>query len=301
MRFEGKNAVVTGGGSGIGKAAAERLAAEGATVWIGDFNEATGRAVAEASGGRIRFQHTDVTKPEDIEALIHAPDSAGGIDLLFNNAGSGGGRSRIDEMPAEEWDRVQALLLRSCVMGIRHAAPIMAGKGGGAIVNTASIAGVQAGAAGIAYSVAKAGVIHLSKLAAAELGASGVRVNAVCPGLILTGIFTANPELTAEARQAINGALSARADQSQPVRKPGLPEDVAALVCFLLSDDAAFITGEHVMVDGGMSVGPRNSWDPAMGGILGGVLAGAVPGRTPPGALPFGAGGGADAARPTPA
>ena len=257
MRFEGKNAVVTGGGSGIGKATAERLAAEGATVWIGDINEATGRAVAEASGGRIRFQHTDVTKPEAIEALVHAPDAEGGVDLLFNNAGSGGGRSRIDEMPAEEWDRVQALLLRSCVMGIRHAAPIMAAKDrGGAIVNTASIAGVQAGAAGIAYSVAKAGVIHLSKLAAAELGASGVRVNAVCPGLILTGIFTANPELTAEARQAINGALSARADQSQPVRKPGLPEDVAALVCFLLSDDAAFITGAVLPVDGGLGTGP---------------------------------------------
>lgn len=284
MRFEGKRAVVTGGASGIGKATAERLAAEGATVWIGDFNEAGGRAVAEASGGRIRFQLTDVTKPEDIEALVHAPDREGGLDLLFNNAGSGGGRSRIDEMPAQEWDRVQALLLRSCAMGIRHAAPILERKGGGAIVNTASIAGVQAGAAGIAYSVAKAGVIHLSKLAAAELGAKGIRVNAVCPGLILTGIFTANPELTAETRQAINGALSSRADQSQPIRKPGLPEDVAGLVCFLLSDDAAFITGEHVMVDGGMSVGPRSSWDPAMGGILGGVLAGAVPGRVPPGA-----------------
>ena len=282
MRFDGKRAVVTGGGSGIGKATAERLAAEGAEVWIGDFNDETGRTVADASGGRIHFQHTDVTKPEDIEALIHAPDTAGGIDLLFNNAGSGGGRSRIDEMPAEEWDRVQALLLRSCVMGIRHAAPIMAGKGAGAIVNTASIAGVQAGAAGIAYSVAKAGVIHLSKLAAAELGAQGIRVNAVCPGLILTGIFTANPELTAETRNAINGALASRADQSQPVRKPGMPADIAATVCFLLSEDAAFITGEHVMVDGGMSVGPRSSWDPAMGGILGGVLAGAVPGGAQP-------------------
>lgn len=281
MRFEGKRAVVTGGGSGIGKATAERLAAEGAEVWIGDFNDETGRAVAEASGGRIRFQHTDVTKPEDIEALIHAPDGEGGMDLLFNNAGSGGGRLRVDEMTVEEWDRVQALLLRSCVLGIRHAAPIMAAKGGGAIVNTASIAGVQAGAAGIAYSVAKAGVIHLSKLAAAELGAQGIRVNAVCPGLILTGIFTANPELTPDVKQAINGALAARAGQSQPVRKPGLPEDVAGTVCFLLSDDAAFITGEHVMVDGGMSVGPRNSWDPAMGGILGGVLAGAVPGGAP--------------------
>jgi NAD(P)-dependent dehydrogenase (short-subunit alcohol dehydrogenase family) len=276
MRFEGKRAVVTGGGSGIGKATAERLAAEGAQVWIGDINAETGGAVAEASGGRIRFHHTDVTKPDEIAALIHACDDEGGIDLLFNNAGSGGGRARIDEMTSEEWDRVQALLLRSCVIGIREAAPVMAAKGGGAIVNTASIAGVQSGAAGIAYSVAKAGVIHLSKLAAAELSKDGIRVNAVCPGLILTGIFTANPELTAEARQAINAGLQARAAGSQPVRKPGLPEDVAALVCFLLSDDAAFITGEHVMVDGGMSVGPRHSWDPAMGGLLGGVLAGAV-------------------------
>lgn len=286
MRFEGKRAVVTGGGSGIGKATAERLAAEGATVWIGDFNDETGAAVADASGGRIRFQHTDVTKPEEIEALVHAPDAEGGIDLLFNNAGSGGGRSRIDEMPADEWDYVQALLLRSVAMGIRHAAPIMARKGGGAIVNTASIAGVQSGAAPIGYSVAKAGVIHLTRLAAAEVSKDGIRINAVCPGLILTGIFTANPALTPEMRQAINAGLADRAAHTQPVRKPGMPEDVAGVVCFLLSDDARFVTGEHVMVDGGMFIGPRHSWDPDAAGLFGQTMQGATPGTVTPVPLP---------------
>lgn len=276
MRFQGKRVVVTGGASGIGRATVERLVAEGATVWLGDIDEAGGRAMADASDGRIRFQRTDVTQPQDIEALVHAPDGEGGIDLLFNNAGAGGGRSRIDEMSVEEWDFCQNLLLRSVMLGIRYAAPIMAARGGGAIVNTASIAGVQSGAAGIGYSVAKAGVIHLTRLAAGEVSKDNIRINAVCPGLILTGIFTRNPALTPEMKEQINAGLAARAADTQPVRKSGLPADVAGVVCFLLSDDAAFVTGEHVMVDGGLFIGPRHSWDPTATGFFGNLTPGAV-------------------------
>src|SRR5213078_7244 len=143
MRFSGKRAVVTGGASGIGRATALRLVDEGAEVWIGDIDEAGGREIAETSNGRIHFLRTDVTVTEDIAALMAAADAAGGLDVVFNNAGAGGSRDRIDEISAEDWDRTQALLLRSVAMGIRYAAPLMTARGGGAIVNTASIAALQ--------------------------------------------------------------------------------------------------------------------------------------------------------------
>ncbi len=261
MRFAGKRAVVTGGASGIGRATALRLVSEGAEVWIGDVDEAGGRELAETSNGRIRFQRTDVTKAADIEALIVAADAAGGIDVLFNNAGAGGAREPIDQIGADDWDHAQHLLLRSVAMGIRYAAPLMAKRGGGAIVNTASIAALQTGAAPTAYSVAKAGVLHLSKMAAADLAQHNIRVNAICPGFITTNIFTAALGIEGDKRDAANQMIGGVAAQAQPIARAGRPEDIAAAVAYLASDDAAFVTGTHIVVDGGMTIGPRHSWD----------------------------------------
>jgi NAD(P)-dependent dehydrogenase (short-subunit alcohol dehydrogenase family) len=261
MRFSGKRAVVTGGASGIGRATALRLVDEGAEVWIGDIDEAGGREVAETSNGRIHFLRTDVTKVEDIEALMAAADAAGGLDVVFNNAGAGGSRDRIDEISAEDWDRTQALLLRSVAMGIRYAAPLMTARGGGAIVNTASIAALQTGAAPTAYSVAKAGVLHLTTLAAAELSRHNIRVNAVCPGFITTNIFTASLDIDGEKRAQANGMIAGIAAHAQPIQRAGRPEDIAAAVAYLASDDASFVTGTHITVDGGITIGPRHSWD----------------------------------------
>ncbi|MBA3836743.1 MAG: SDR family oxidoreductase [Sphingomonas sp.] len=266
MRFAGKRAVVTGGASGIGQATALRLVREGAEVLIGDIDEAGGREIAATSNGRITFQRCNVCEAGDIESLIHTADAAGGIDVLFNNAGAGGARARIDEISPDEWDFTQDLLLRSVALGIRYAAPLMArnneGRGGGAIVNTASIAALGTGAAPTAYSVAKAGVLHLTHMAAADLARHNIRVNAVCPGFITTNIFTAAMEIDGQARDQANAAITGIAASAQPIQRPGSPDDIAAAVAYLASEDAAFVTGTHIVVDGGMTLGPRHSWDP---------------------------------------
>ena len=262
MRFADKRAVVTGGASGIGRATALRLVQEGAEVWIGDIDVEAGRDLAATSNGRIHFLRTDVTQVDDIAALMAAADAAGGLDVVFNNAGAGGSRDTIDLISAEDWDRTQSLLLRSVAMGIRYAAPLMAARGGGAIVNTASIAALQTGAAPVAYSVAKAGVLHLTSLAAADLSRHNIRVNAVCPGFITTNIFTSSLGIDGEKRDRANGAIGAIAARAQPIQRAGRPEDIAAAVAYLASDDASFVTGTHITVDGGITIGPRHSWDP---------------------------------------
>lgn len=264
MRFSGKRAVVTGGASGIGRATALRLVEEGAEVWIGDVDVAAGQELADTSNGRIKFRRTDVCEASDIEALITEAAAAGGLDVLFNNAGAGGARAKIFEITPEEWDYTQNLLLRSVALGIRYAAPLMRARGGGAIVNTSSISALQTGAAPTAYSVAKAGVLHLTKMAAADLAQHKVRVNAVLPGFITTNIFTSAIGLEGEGRDKANAAIGAMAANAQPVQRAGRPEDVAAAVAYLASDDAGFVTGTHIVVDGGMTVGPRHSWDPSM-------------------------------------
>ena len=262
MRFSGKRAVVTGAASGIGRATVLRLVDEGAEVWAGDIDEAAGLDLAQTSNGRIHFQRTDVTKAEDIEALILAAEAAGGIDVLFNNAGAGGARAKIDAITPDEWDYTQNLLLRSVALGIRYAAPLMAARGGGAIVNTASIAALQTGAAPTAYSVAKAGVLHLTKMAAADLAQHHIRVNAVCPGFITTNIFTSAMEIAGENRDRANAVIGTLAGGAQPLQRAGVAADIAAAVAYLASDDASFVTGTHIVVDGGMTIGPRHSWDP---------------------------------------
>jgi NAD(P)-dependent dehydrogenase (short-subunit alcohol dehydrogenase family) len=259
MRFEGKRAIVTGAASGI----ALRLADEGATVLAGDIDSAGGEALAAGSGGRIAFQHTDVTDPAAIEALVATAVDGGGLDLLVNNAGAGGAREKIDAISPADWDRTHALLLRSVAMGIRYAAPALAARGGGAIVNISSVSALGTGYAPIAYSTAKAGVLHLTRLAAADLAKDGVRVNAVVPGFIVTNIFTSAVGAPAAQRDLIKQAIAGNAAQAQPVRRAGQPEDIAAAICFLLSDDASFVTGTHILVDGGLTLGTRASWDPS--------------------------------------
>jgi NAD(P)-dependent dehydrogenase (short-subunit alcohol dehydrogenase family) len=261
MRFAGRRAVVTGGASGIGRATALRLADEGAFVLVGDLDEAGGRALADGSGGRIGFRRTDVTREEDIVGLIAEADAGGGLDVLFNNAGAAGARDGIAAIAAGDWDRTQALLLRSVALGIRHAAPLMAARGHGAIVNTSSVSALGSGYAPIAYSTAKAGVLHLTRLAAAELSGAGIRVNAVVPGFIATAIFASAAGVPPERRAAADALVAGAAAGAQPIRRGGRPEDVAAAVAYLASDDAAFVTGTHILVDGGLTVGTRGSWD----------------------------------------
>ena len=261
-RLAGKAAVITGGASGIGRAAVERFVAEGARVLVGDIDEAGGAELERALGGQAAFQRCDVTSEPDIAALIDAAARRfGGLDILFNNAGAGGSRESLAEMTGEAWDFSMSLLLRSVALGMRYAIPHMKARGGGSIVNTASIAGMQAGAGPIAYSVAKAGVIHLTRVAAAELGRDNIRVNAICPGLILTNIFTPSETVPAGLAEVIKRDMRQSAPNAQPLPKAGAPEDIASAAVFFASDEAAFVTGVHMLVDGGMFTGPRQAWD----------------------------------------
>ncbi|RST32217.1 SDR family oxidoreductase [Sphingomonas ginkgonis] len=266
MRFAEQVILVTGAGSGIGRAAASAFAREGGRVYANDREAGRIEALAADQPGHIIPLPFDVTDDQAFqEAFARIDDEQGKLDVLFNNAGAAGAPARIDEIEMAEWDRTLALLLRSVAAGIRFAAPLMARGGGGAVVNTASVAAFGSGFAPVAYSVAKAGVLHLTKLAGAQLARQGVRVNAVCPGLILTGIFTesyrdAAPALAAE----VDAYMQRTAVDAQPLARPGLPEDVAEAVLFLASDAARFVTGTHLMVDGGITVGARHSWDPAL-------------------------------------
>lgn len=274
MRFAGKVAVVTGAASGIGKAAVLKLASEGAHVFAADIDEAGGQALAAASNGRIDFIRCDVTQPADIEALMNAAAAkGGGIDIVFNNAGAGGDRAPIDEITPEGWDRTMDLLLKSVAMGIRYAAPHMKGRpstknGGASIVNTASVAALGAGYSPTAYAVAKAGVLHLTKVAATDLAQYGIRVNAICPGFINTNIFTESLEVPEASKAAAKAIIADMSAHAQPVARGGQPEDIANAVAYLASEDAGFMTGTHMLVDGGLTIGQRHAWDPNEPGMF---------------------------------
>jgi len=269
MRFANKIAVVTGAASGIGKAAVLKLASEGAHVFAADIDEAGGQALAAASNGRIDFIRCDVTKPAEIEALMNeAAARGGGIDIVFNNAAAGGDRAPIDEITPEGWDRTMDLVLKSVAMGIRYASPHMKGRKGASIVNTASVAALGAGYSPTAYAVAKAGVLHLTKVAATDLARYGIRVNAICPGFINTNIFTSSLDVPDASKDMAKAIIAGMSEAAQPVARGGQPDDIANAVAYLASEDSSFMTGTHMLVDGGLTIGQRHAWDPEAPGIF---------------------------------
>lgn len=267
-RFTGKVAVITGAASGIGRAATLLFAREGAQVFAADLNLAGAQAVAAEAPG-ITAIACDVCDVAQIKALMdQAAAAQGGIDYVFNNAGAGGAREAIDEIDADGWDRTMDLLLRSVAMGIRYAVPHMVQRPGAAIVNTSSVAAVGPGYSPTAYAVAKAGVLHLTKCAATDLAKHGIRVNAVQPGFINTNIFTASMEMPPEMVDTAKAMIKQMSSNAQPVARSGMPDDIANAVAFLCSDAAGFMTGTSMIVDGGITVGPRHSWDPEAPGLF---------------------------------
>lgn len=267
-RFTGKVAVITGAASGIGRAATLLFAREGAHVFAADLNLAGAQAVAAEAPG-ITAVACNVCDVAQIEALMdQAAAAQGGIDYLFNNAGAGGAREAIDEIDATGWDRTMDLLLRSVAMGIRYAVPHMQQRPGAAIVNTSSVAAVGPGYSPTAYAVAKAGVLHLTKCAATDLAKHGIRVNAVQPGFINTNIFTASMEMPAEMIDTAKAMIMQMSSNAQPVARSGMPDDIANAVAFLCSEAAGFMTGASLIVDGGITVGPRHAWDPEAPGLF---------------------------------
>ncbi|KRA65969.1 2,5-dichloro-2,5-cyclohexadiene-1,4-diol dehydrogenase [Caulobacter sp. Root655] len=261
-RLDGKVAVITGGCSGIGLGAVELFVAQGARVVAADLQAEKGAILERRFPDKVRFSRCDVTDEAQIAATMAlAQEAFGGLDILFNNAGHGGAPNGVADMTAEGWDATFALLLRGPVLGMKHALPLMLARGGGSIINTASIAGLQAGFGPLAYSTAKCAVIHLSRCAAAELSPQKIRVNAICPGLIATSIFGASMGLPREVADQMAARVAEVGPKIQPVPKSGLPEDIARAALYLASDDSEFVTGTHIVVDGGLTIGGRSSWD----------------------------------------
>ncbi|MEQ1542421.1 MAG: SDR family oxidoreductase [Novosphingobium sp.] len=268
MRFTGKSVVITGAASGIGRATTLLFAREGAQVFAADLNLDGAKAVAAEAPGIVPVA-CDVCDVAQIKALMdQAAATAGGIDVVFNNAGAGGAREPIDEIEADGWDRTMDLLLRSVAMGIRYAVPHMKHRKGASVVNTSSVAAVGPGYSPTAYAVAKAGVLHLTKCAATDLAQHGIRVNAVQPGFINTNIFTASLEMPGELVDQAKAMIMQMSSNAQPVARSGMPDDIANAVAFLASDAAGFMTGASLIVDGGITVGPRHAWDPEAPGLF---------------------------------
>ncbi|MFP5489681.1 MAG: SDR family NAD(P)-dependent oxidoreductase, partial [Acidimicrobiia bacterium] len=234
-------AIVTGGGGGIGLAIAAKVVATGGSVVVGDLNDDRGRDAAERLGERARFVRADVSDEADVEALVTAAvDSFGRLDAMFNNAGVGGAFGPITEQSVEAWDATFGINVRSVFLGTKHAARRMIEQGsGGAIVNTASVAGLTGGGGPQAYSAAKAAVIGFTKATAVELAEHRIRVNAVCPGAVYTELLhRGRPEQTDAWREQI-----------QPWPERGEPEMVADVAWWLASDESRFVTGEAVVAD----------------------------------------------------
>jgi NAD(P)-dependent dehydrogenase (short-subunit alcohol dehydrogenase family) len=244
--MDGRRAIVTGGASGIGRATAQLLSAEGARVAVADLDEAGARAVAEACGPDALALGMDVSEAEDCRrAVERVADAYGGLDVLVNNAGIIR-RADVVETTEEEWDRVMAVNVRSVYLMSRFAIPVMVAGGGGAIVNTGSGWGLKGGARAASYCASKGAVVNLTRAMAIDHGPQDVRVNCVCPGDTDTAMLRSEAEQLGETEDAFLADAAAR-----PLQRIGRPEDVAHAIAYLASDAAAFVTGSVLVVDGG--------------------------------------------------
>lgn len=246
MLLQGKVAIVTGAGSGIGRASAVRFAAEGAAVVVADISLKRAEATAEeilAAGGRAVVSQTDVSHEDAVAAMVDlARTDLGGLDVLFNNAGMSRPGTAV-ELGGTDWDAMWRTNVSSLFFGAKHAVPLMAERGGGAIVATASISGLSADAGQVGYAATKAAVMGLVRALAVDHTRQGVRVNCVCPGM------TATPPLLHALGE---GALNDAATDSPPAGRLAEPDEIAAVALWLASDESSYVTGQAIVADGGL-------------------------------------------------
>jgi NAD(P)-dependent dehydrogenase (short-subunit alcohol dehydrogenase family) len=260
QRLAGKVAIVTGGASGIGAATVRRLAAEGARVVIGDINDEAGARVAAEvarAGGTAAFHHVDVGVLGEVEALVaFAVERYGGLDVIHNNAAATGG-GYLSELDPEVWEMSLRVMLTSVFYGMRAAIPRLLERGGGAIINTASVEGFYGEMMAAPYSTAKAGIVNLTRNTALEYGRRNIRVNCVCPGCVDTPML----DLLVSAGHRSREELGARHAIGRLLR----PEEIANVVLFLASDESSAITGAAIVADGGLTCGLGITGIPAYG------------------------------------
>ncbi len=259
--LSGKVAIVTGAASGIGRASARLFAEAGASVLIADRSDAVQemlKLITDA-GGSAAARQMDVGDETAVEALVNeAEERFGGLDIVYANAGITGGKAGgLFDSDASEWAEVMRVNLIGPYLAIKYAAPKMQARGGGSIICTASVAGLRSGAGPASYSASKAGVINLVKTAAYQLDGTGVRVNCICPGLIETGMTKPVYDYAREA-----GKLD-KIGQLNPMKRGGEPEEIAKAALFLASDQASYVNGQALPVDGGLSashpIAPRGN------------------------------------------
>jgi NAD(P)-dependent dehydrogenase (short-subunit alcohol dehydrogenase family) len=256
-KLDGKVALITGAAGGIGRATSRLFIEEGAKgVVMVDIWDEMGEKTAKEFGPNAIYLHTDVAQESDIKKSIELTlEKFGQLDIVFSNAGNPGPAGSIDDVPTDEFDYTVAIHLRAPFLYMKHSIPIMKKQGSGCFITTSSVAGFQQGFGPLPYSVSKAGIIQLTRIAAVELGIFGIRANAIAPGGIATGIFGQGMGLSRNGAEKVAELIKGTLADMQAIRRAGLPEDIAHAALFLASDSSSFITGETLVVDGGLLSG----------------------------------------------
>lgn len=256
-KLDGKVALITGAAGGIGRATSKLFIEEEAKgVVMGDIWDEMGEKIADELGPNAIYLHTDVSQESNIKAAINlATEKFGRLDVVFSNAGNPGPGGAIEDVPTDEFDKTVAIHLRAAFLCMKHSIPIMKKQGSGCFITTSSVAAFQHGMGTLPYSLSKAGIIQLTRIAAVELGIYGIRANAIAPGGIATGIFGQAFGISRNGAEKVAELMKGTLADMQAIRRAGLPEDIANAALFLASDSSNFITGVTLKVDGGLLSG----------------------------------------------